>query len=121
MVLYRGGKCFQLGKSDGLTLGSLVNASNRRAKSGEKYPGSRGWAGGEGKPGGGYRGVPTGTIRGVPTGAWRGVEEDEPPLKDRGEEERGLPAGAILALEEDGPPLKEGGGAVVSGTMSITT
>ena len=121
MVLYRGGKGFQLGKSDGLTLGSLVNASNRRAKSGEKYPGSRGWAGGEGKPGGGYRGVATGTILGVTTGAWRGVEEDEPPLKDRGEEERGLPAGAILALEEDGPPLKEGGGAVVSGTMSITT
>ena len=118
MVLYRGGKGFQLGKSDGLTLGSLVNASNRRAKSGEKDPGSRGWAGGEGNPGGGYRGVPTGTIRGVTTGAWRSVEEDEPP---RGEEGRGVPTGAILAVEEDVPPLKEGGGAVVSGTMSITT
>ena len=40
----------------------------------------------EGKPGGGYRGVPTGAMRGVPTGAILGEEEDEPPLKDGGEE-----------------------------------
>ena len=56
----------------------LVSTSSRRAKSAVYYPGRRGWTGGEEKPGGGYGGVPT--------GAMRGVEEDEPPLKDGGEE-----------------------------------
>ena len=34
---------------------------------------------------------------------------------------RGVPTGAILGEEEDEPPLKDGGEEVVSGIMSIMT